>query len=380
MLRSTGLADVIPGANRNGCPAPDYDLARCVCRHAPWRTMQAPLPWSYCWRPAVPRAVPSRCRNGHLCPGPRPDRSPAVPSPPLLPRYVAGRTFPDAGWGPLMTLRTPDPGRLTPAAVRSMSFRVARMGRRGLDEDDVQDFCERVEDELARLLEERSRLYAEVRRLRGPAPAGNRAGTVPAMPLSAPVAASPRALPPAGGARAGSQGPRESDQQALRVLAKAQQTAERCVADAQAYSREVAHDAQRRREKILAEASARASVLLEQAHRAGIRAALGRPGPDPGQLPSAAPASYRDPVSYPDPLPYRDQAASYPEPASYPEGTDYSRPADYPGSADYSGARDTPGAAADYPGPAGDYPGNPARYRDTTGRRRIPVKYDRFPF
>jgi hypothetical protein len=28
----------------------------------------------------------------------------------------------------------------------------------------------------------------------------------------------------------------------------------------------------------------------------------------------------------------------------------------------------------------GDYPGNPARYRDTTGRRHIPVEYDRFPF
>jgi len=95
-----------------------------------------------------------------------------------------------------MTLPTPNPARLTPAAVHSMSFRVAHLGHRGLDEDDVQDFCERVEDELARLLEERSRLYAEVRRLRGPAPARNRAGTAPAMPLSAPVAASPRALPP----------------------------------------------------------------------------------------------------------------------------------------------------------------------------------------
>ncbi len=79
-----------------------------------------------------------------------------------------------------MTLRTPDPARLTPAAVRAMSFRVARLGRRGLDEDDVQDFCEHVEDELARLLEERARLYAEVRRALAatarPGPGRRRAG------------------------------------------------------------------------------------------------------------------------------------------------------------------------------------------------------------
>jgi len=64
-----------------------------------------------------------------------------------------------------------------------MSFRLASLGRRGLDEDDVRDFCARVEDELARLLEERASLYAEVRRLRGRAQARNRARTVPAMPV-----------------------------------------------------------------------------------------------------------------------------------------------------------------------------------------------------
>jgi hypothetical protein len=48
-----------------------------------------------------------------------------------------------------------------------MSFRLARLGRRGLDEDDARDICTGVEDEPAWLLEERASLYAEVHRLRG---------------------------------------------------------------------------------------------------------------------------------------------------------------------------------------------------------------------
>ena len=81
-----------------------------------------------------------------------------------------------------MTLRTPNRARLTPGYVHPVSFR-ARLGGRGLDEDDVRDFCARVEDELARLLEERASLYAEVRWLRGRAQARNRAGAASAMPL-----------------------------------------------------------------------------------------------------------------------------------------------------------------------------------------------------
>ena len=74
-----------------------------------------------------------------------------------------------------------EPCPADPGYVHSMSFRLARLGRRGLDEDDVPDFCARVEDELVRLLEERASFYAEVRRLRGRAQARNRAATVPAM-------------------------------------------------------------------------------------------------------------------------------------------------------------------------------------------------------
>ena len=217
-----------------------------------------------------------------------------------------------------MTLRPPHRARLTPGYVHSMSFRLARLGRRGLDEDEVRDFCARVESELAQLLEERASLYAEIRRLRGRMPGRN---SRPA-PLGAPVATPDRRARPAV--------PTEPNVQAVRILATAQQTAERCMADARAYSREVAHDALRRREKILAEASARATLLLEQAHRAAARTAI-----EPGRC------QPRPPVQ------------NAPEPAG----------------------------GNDYPGPAAGYPANPSHYPGETVRRpRYRLQGDRFPF
>ena len=222
-----------------------------------------------------------------------------------------------------MTLRPPHRARLTPGYVHSMSFRLARLGRRGLDEDDVRDFCARVESELAQLLAERASLYAELRRVRGRTP-----GEARPAPLGAPVATPDQRARPA--VPAVPAVPAEPNVQAVRILATAQQTAERCMADARAYSREVAHDALRRREKILAEASARATLLLEQAHRAATRTAI--------------------------------------EPAGYQPGLPGQNP---------------PGLAGgnDYPGPAAGYPANPSHYPGETVRRpRYRLQGDRFPF
>jgi len=216
-----------------------------------------------------------------------------------------------------MTSRSARHARLTPGRVGSMSFRLARLGRRGLDEDDVREFCDQVEEELSLLLEERSALQSEVHRLRGwahadpgRAPAGNpgrphainpgrgRAALPPGVaPLGAPVAApvpvpvpipsrpyDPRPVPRP-------QSPEVNDQ-AIRVLAQAQQTADRYVSDAHAHSRKVAHEAQRRREKILSEASARATEMLDHAHQVAIRNSLppdSRPG-HPGAMHSTPPA------------------------------------------------------------------------------------------
>lgn len=164
-----------------------------------------------------------------------------------------------------MVLMPPNTARLTPERVRAITFRLSRRGRRGLDEDDVQGFCEWVERELARLLDERAALHAEVNRLRSrlhrqPSGAGG-GGPHAAMPLGAPVGEAPET----GGV------PGDANVQATRILLKAQQMAERRVADAQAYSREVAEEAHRRREQILAEAKARASIMIEEAHYAAAR-------------------------------------------------------------------------------------------------------------
>src|ERR1700761_8041009 len=120
-----------------------------------------------------------------------------------------------------MTSRSPNGSRLTPGRVRSMSFRLARLGHRGIDEEDVRDFRDQVEEELSLLLEERNALQREVHRLRswsrshsqsGDRQSGdrqrgnrarNRAGTAPALPLGAPVATGAIEARAAGPAEAG---------------------------------------------------------------------------------------------------------------------------------------------------------------------------------
>lgn len=127
--------------------------------------------------------------------------------------------------------------RLTPDAVRAASFRPARRGRRGLDPDDVRDFCGRVEDELVMLARERTALQDEVGRLR-------------CRVLGVSDDTDPITF-------------RDEDAhaRAVRILSRAQETAQRYVADAEEYSRRLAQDARQRREEILAEAGRAASAL-----------------------------------------------------------------------------------------------------------------------
>jgi DivIVA domain-containing protein len=139
--------------------------------------------------------------------------------------------------------------RLTPDAVQAVNFPSSRLGRRGLDEDHVRAFCGQVERELVRLFNERTSLTDEVQRLRRRV-----------LGLSGDDAES---------------GYRQDDAhvQAVRILAKAQQTADRYVADAQEYSRQLAQDARRRRDEILSEARSHAAMMLEEAHGEASRAA-----------------------------------------------------------------------------------------------------------
>jgi cell division septum initiation protein DivIVA len=103
---------------------------------------------------------------------------------------------------------------MTPDFVRSATFTPARLGRRGLDEAQVHDFCQWVADDLARVLSENAMLHEEVVRLRERVL--DRNGGDPGIR------------------------PEDGQVQAVYVLSKAQQTADRYVADAQEYSRAIA--------------------------------------------------------------------------------------------------------------------------------------------
>jgi DivIVA domain-containing protein len=142
--------------------------------------------------------------------------------------------------------------RLTPDAVQAISFRAARLGRRGFDEEHVRAFCRQVEAELVVLRSERSLLQEEVGRLRRRI-LGEHDG--PPGPLR-------------GGATSGG-GPRS----AVGILSRAQQTAEHYVAEAQEYSRHLQRDAQRRRDGMVAGVRAHLDQVIEQAHHEASRAA-----------------------------------------------------------------------------------------------------------
>jgi DivIVA domain-containing protein len=139
--------------------------------------------------------------------------------------------------------------RLTPDGVQAVSFRAARLGRRGFDEEHVRAFCQQVEEELVMLLNERTALQEEVNRLRRRV-----------LGISADD---------------GEAGYRRDDGhiQAVGILSRAQQTANHYVAEAQEYSRRLAEDARRRRDEILAEARSHADLVLEEANREASRAA-----------------------------------------------------------------------------------------------------------
>jgi DivIVA domain-containing protein len=175
-----------------------------------------------------------------------------------------------------MSLMSQAEPRLTPDVVQSASFRTARLGRRGLDEEHVRAFCLQVEAELVLLLDERAALQEEVTRLRR------------------------RVMGLSDDGEAGSRR-EDAHRQAVSILSQAQETAHCHVADAQEYSRHMAQDARRRRGEILGQARTYADRVLEEAHREARQAAMaatpfpaGSPGPPAAALPEPA-ADGREP-------------------------------------------------------------------------------------
>src|SRR3984957_8690720 len=139
--------------------------------------------------------------------------------------------------------------RLTPDGVQAVSFRSAHLGRRGLDEEHVRAFCHQVQDELVRLLSERTALQEEVNRLRR------------------------RILGHSGEEDGFGYSRADAHLQAVSILHRAQQTADHYVAEAQEYSRNLAQDAQQRRDDILAQAREHANRVMDEAHYEAAQAA-----------------------------------------------------------------------------------------------------------
>lgn len=136
--------------------------------------------------------------------------------------------------------------RLTPAEVQITNFRKAPFGRRGFDEEQVQDFLVRVEEELVELLNQKAQFQDECTRLRKRILEGNGSNGV---------------------------SPEDAHVQSVHILSRAQQTADKYVADAERYSRELAGEARRHYDEILADAKSRAVMLLEEAHQQASDAA-----------------------------------------------------------------------------------------------------------
>jgi cell division septum initiation protein DivIVA len=164
-----------------------------------------------------------------------------------------------------MTVFSGADGRLTPDEIRSYDFPSTGFGRRGLDEAHVWQFCRLAEQEIVRLLSERTSLADEVQRLRQRALAG-----------------------PGADSRIR---PDDAHIQAVGILSRAQQAADRYVGDAREYSRQLTDGARRLRDEILAEARTLAEQVLEEAHgaaslvaEASLDASAAHQGPDRGKL------------------------------------------------------------------------------------------------
>jgi DivIVA domain-containing protein len=133
--------------------------------------------------------------------------------------------------------------RLSPADVRDVQFPHAGMLRPGYSDAEVDRFKQRVAEELARLHAEKAELRDQVNALR------------------AQIQQTP--APPA-----------PSDQ-AVRILATAQQTADSYVAEAEEFSRQMATDARAQYEQLLRRARESAGSIIQTAQEAAAKVAGG---------------------------------------------------------------------------------------------------------
>jgi DivIVA domain-containing protein len=138
--------------------------------------------------------------------------------------------------------------RLSPADVQNVRFPRGSMMRPGYAETEVDRFLARVAQELSRSIAERAELRDQVRSLR------ERLAGVEVAPE-----------PPT--------------DQAVRILASAQQTADNYVAEAEEFSRQMTTEARSQYEELTRQARENAGAIIQAAQEAAAK--VGRSGPAP---------------------------------------------------------------------------------------------------
>ncbi|MBT0565253.1 DivIVA domain-containing protein [Williamsia sp. CHRR-6] len=157
--------------------------------------------------------------------------------------------------------------RLTPADVHNVAFSKPPIGKRGYNEDEVDQFLDFVEAELARLIEENTDLKQRVEELEGDlsqarsaTSSGPRADEAPAASFAPPARAYSEPAPT----------PSTDDDshvRAAKVLSLAQDTADRLTGNARTESEGLLADARARADSMVSEARTKSEGMLADARQ-----------------------------------------------------------------------------------------------------------------
>uniref|UniRef100_UPI003D911CA2 DivIVA-like cell division protein Wag31 n=1 Tax=Gordonia sp. B7-2 TaxID=3420932 RepID=UPI003D911CA2 len=160
--------------------------------------------------------------------------------------------------------------RLTPADVHNVAFSKPPIGKRGYNEDEVDQFLDFVEAELARLIEENSDLKQRVEELEGELADAKSSGGAPTTDdrTQAFAVATPEPTPaPAPVAAPVAPVDDDSNVRAARVLALAQDTADRLTGSARADADALLADAHSRADAMVSEAQTKSDSMLADARQ-----------------------------------------------------------------------------------------------------------------
>ncbi|MEO9327607.1 DivIVA-like cell division protein Wag31 [Gordonia aurantiaca] len=153
--------------------------------------------------------------------------------------------------------------RLTPADVHNVAFSKPPIGKRGYNEDEVDQFLDFVEAELARLIEENTDLKQRVEELEGELADARSGAGAPASEERTQIFAQA----PAQEAPAAAPTDDDANVRAARVLALAQDTADRLTSSARADADALLADAQTRADTLVSEAQSKSDAMLADARQ-----------------------------------------------------------------------------------------------------------------